>query len=295
MRRTARRHRERLRARRRDDRRGRPRPARPCALPRRPPWRSSPASTTPAMSPPLAALVATHDVRLVVPAHRPRPGDRLGRPGRARAGARARAARPTCAGRWATSTSRTSSSSRTGSPSPRTWLPDDVPGDVRYPLLVKVREGFGSRHIYRADDARAARVPPPARRRSTRWCRSVCLGEEFSIDVFCDVEGRCLNAIPRSMIQSKGGESIKGRSLRDAELIEHGARVAETIGIVGPGERPVLPRAGRLAARDRRQPALRRRLPAAARRGQQVPGARARARPRRAARSRGSASSARAS
>ena len=39
-----------------------------------------------------------------------------------------------------------------GIPSPRTWLPEDVPDDVRYPVLVKVREGFGSRHIYRADD-----------------------------------------------------------------------------------------------------------------------------------------------
>jgi carbamoyl-phosphate synthase large subunit len=36
------------------------------------------------------------------------------------------------------------------------------------------------------------------------------------------------------MLQSKGGESIKGMSLRDPELIAHGARVAETIGIVGP-------------------------------------------------------------
>jgi carbamoyl-phosphate synthase large subunit len=36
------------------------------------------------------------------------------------------------------------------------------------------------------------------------------------------------------MIQSKGGESIKGRSLRDWELIAHGCRVAETIGVRGP-------------------------------------------------------------
>ncbi|HEY7178625.1 MAG TPA: ATP-grasp domain-containing protein [Gaiella sp.] len=120
-----------------------------------------------------------------------------------------------------------------GISSPRTWLPDEVPDDVRYPVLVKVREGFGSRHIYRADDAeqlafhlRATPVESMVQER--------CLGEEFSVDVFCDVEGRCLNAIPRSMIQSKGGESIKGRSLADPELIEHGARVAELVGIVGP-------------------------------------------------------------
>ena len=61
-----------------------------------------------------------------------------------------------------------------------------------------------------------------------------CRGEEFSIDVFCDLDGRCLNAIPRTMIQSKGGESIKGATIDDTELIEHASRVAETVGIVGP-------------------------------------------------------------
>jgi carbamoyl-phosphate synthase large subunit len=120
-----------------------------------------------------------------------------------------------------------------GIPSPRTWLPDEVPADARFPVLVKVREGFGSRHIYRADGPEQLGF----HLRSTpveSMVQECCLGEEFSIDVFCDVDGRCLNAIPRSMIQSKGGESIKGRSLQDRELIEHGAHVAETVGIVGP-------------------------------------------------------------
>ena len=45
-------------------------------------------------------------------------------------------------------------------------------------------------------------------------------GEEFSIDVFCDLDGRCLAAIPRTMIESKGGESIKGMTIKDPDLIE---------------------------------------------------------------------------
>jgi carbamoyl-phosphate synthase large subunit len=117
--------------------------------------------------------------------------------------------------------------------SPRSWAPDDVPADARYPLLVKTREGFGSRHIYRAADQGELdfflRYTPV-----DSFVQEACLGEEFSIDVFCDVDGRCLNAIPRTMIQSKGGESIKGMSIKDDELIAHGARVAETVGIVGP-------------------------------------------------------------
>ena len=59
-----------------------------------------------------------------------------------------------------------------GIQSPRTWLPGEVPADARYPLLVKIREGFGSRHIYRAADADRARRSSSATRRSSRWCRS---------------------------------------------------------------------------------------------------------------------------
>jgi carbamoyl-phosphate synthase large subunit len=121
-----------------------------------------------------------------------------------------------------------------GIPSPASWLPDEVPDDARYPLLVKVREGFGSRHIFRAHDRdelefflRYTQVDS--------FVQTCCAGEEFSIDVFCDLEGRCLNAIPRTMIQSKGGESIKGMTIQDRDLIEFGAHVAEALGLVGPG------------------------------------------------------------
>jgi carbamoyl-phosphate synthase large subunit len=120
-----------------------------------------------------------------------------------------------------------------GLPSPPSWLPADVPDDARFPLLVKVREGFGSRDIYRAAD----RAELEFFLRYTRvdsFVQECCRGEEFSIDVFCDLDSRCLNAIPRTMIQSKGGESIKGTTIKDAELIAHGVRVAETVGIVGP-------------------------------------------------------------
>jgi carbamoyl-phosphate synthase large subunit len=120
-----------------------------------------------------------------------------------------------------------------GIASPRSWPPDEVPGDARYPLLVKARQGFGSRHIFSAADAdqlafflRYTEVESFVQER--------CLGEEFSIDVFCDMDGRCLNAISRTMIESKGGESIKGASIQDRELIEHGRLVAETVGIKGP-------------------------------------------------------------
>jgi carbamoyl-phosphate synthase large subunit len=117
--------------------------------------------------------------------------------------------------------------------SPGTWLPEDLPEEVPYPVLVKARRGFGSRHIYRAHDR--SELDLFLRYTSVdSMVQSVCRGEEFSIDVFCDLDARCLNAIPRTMIESKGGESIKGMTINDAELIEYGRLVSERLRIVGP-------------------------------------------------------------
>ena len=59
-------------------------------------------------------------------------------------------------------------------------------------------------------------------------------GPEFSIDCLSDLDGRCLNAIPRTMIESRGGESIKGTVIVDEELVDLGRRVVELLGVRGP-------------------------------------------------------------
>jgi carbamoyl-phosphate synthase large subunit len=123
---------------------------------------------------------------------------------------------------------------RLGIASPPTWLPSNLPDDPPFPLLVKARLGFGSKHIYRATDREElefflAHTPVES------MVQVSCLGDEFSIDVFCDWEGRCLNSIPRTMIESKGGESIKGMTVDDPSLVELGRRVAEELPLRGPG------------------------------------------------------------
>jgi carbamoyl-phosphate synthase large subunit len=117
--------------------------------------------------------------------------------------------------------------------SPPTWLPGALPDDLVYPVLVKARHGFGSRGIYRCRDRRELEFFLEYAVEDS-MVQACCSGEEFSIDLFCDLDSRCLNAVPRTMIESKGGESIKGMTLRDPELIEVGRHVSETIGLVGP-------------------------------------------------------------
>jgi carbamoyl-phosphate synthase large subunit len=122
---------------------------------------------------------------------------------------------------------------RLGIGSPPTWLPDDASDDLPFPVLVKARVSYGSRNIYRARDAaelefHLERTPVES------MIQYACRGEEFSIDAFCDFDGRCLNAIPRTMIESKGGESIKGQTIRDEELISLACNVAESLPLGGP-------------------------------------------------------------
>jgi carbamoyl-phosphate synthase large subunit len=48
------------------------------------------------------------------------------------------------------------------------------------------------------------------------------------------VDGRCLNAIPRTMLESRGGESIKGVVIDDPELVGFGCTVMEALRVRGP-------------------------------------------------------------
>src|SRR5947209_15281937 len=120
---------------------------------------------------------------------------------------------------------------RQGLPSPPTVLPGEPVES--FPVMVKPRRGSGARSIHRADDAGAAGFFIGYVKEPTMVQRYMD-GPEFSIDCLSDLEGRCLNAIPRTMIESRGGESIKGTVIDDRELVELGRRAVEALGVRGP-------------------------------------------------------------
>ncbi len=119
-----------------------------------------------------------------------------------------------------------------GLPSPPTVLPGEEPQS--FPVMVKPRRGSGARSIHCAAD-RAEMEFFVGYVKEPVMIQRLMGGREFSIDVLCDLDGRCLNAIPRSMLESRGGESIKGQVLADPELVELGCTVAETLRFRGPG------------------------------------------------------------
>ena len=120
---------------------------------------------------------------------------------------------------------------RLGLPSPPTVLPGEPVES--YPVMIKPRWGSGARSIFLAHDAREAEFLAAYIREPAMVQRAMD-GPEFSIDCLSDLDGRCLNAIPRTMLESRGGESIKGTVIADDELIDFGRRVVEALGCRGP-------------------------------------------------------------
>jgi carbamoyl-phosphate synthase large subunit len=126
-----------------------------------------------------------------------------------------------------------------GLPSPPTTLPgpaselEALLEQLVYPVMIKPRKGSGARSIHLANDPAEARffigyVQEPV------MVQRAMNGPELSIDCLGDTNGRCLNAIPRTMIESRGGESIKGTVVADQELVELGATTMEALKIRGP-------------------------------------------------------------
>jgi carbamoyl-phosphate synthase large subunit len=122
---------------------------------------------------------------------------------------------------------------RLGLPSPPTVLAEEDLEALHYPVMVKPRRGSGARSIHLARDADQARFFLDYVDESTMIQRAMG-GPELSIDCLGDLQGRCLNAIPRTMLESRGGESIKGEVVHDDELIELGRRVMEALRVCGP-------------------------------------------------------------
>ncbi len=112
-------------------------------------------------------------------------------------------------------------------------LPDADLEAIDYPVMVKPRRGSGARSIHLARDPDQARFFIEYVREPVMVQRAMA-GPEISIDCLGDMDGRCLNAIPRTMLESRGGESIKGQVIDDREMIDLGRRVVEALRVRGP-------------------------------------------------------------
>jgi carbamoyl-phosphate synthase large subunit len=116
-------------------------------------------------------------------------------------------------------------------PVARTYLPDALPSEPVYPLFIKPRSGRGGVAAFPVRNQHELRffldyVPDPV-------LQPYLSGPEFTIDLFCDFQGRPLSVVPRERVVIRAGVVDRGRTVHDTRLIELGVACARAIECVG--------------------------------------------------------------
>jgi carbamoyl-phosphate synthase large subunit len=112
--------------------------------------------------------------------------------------------------------------------------PTFEPGEVRaedYPLFVKDRFGKGSRGALAV--ASPEELAYVLRRVSDPIVQKLIRAAEYTVDLFADFSGRVLSVVPRERIDVVAGESIIGRTRKDAAVMDAAIRLATALGLKG--------------------------------------------------------------
>jgi carbamoyl-phosphate synthase large subunit len=117
---------------------------------------------------------------------------------------------------------------------PRTELlgPSVDPSSWTYPVIVKPREGSGSRGVVMVDSATQLTELIDLNASSARLIIQEFLpGEEYSVDVLADASGRVVASVPRLRARVDSGVSVGGRTVHDDEVEWFGRAVAQATGV----------------------------------------------------------------
>jgi len=116
---------------------------------------------------------------------------------------------------------------------PKTFLPNKVTySSINYPLIVKPRYGSGSKNTFRVENEKELKffmkyVSEPV-------IQEFVSGKEYTVDLLSNFEGNVLTVVPRERIETFGGESFKGRTVKNYKIIRHAKKLAERLGTIGP-------------------------------------------------------------
>jgi carbamoyl-phosphate synthase large subunit len=109
------------------------------------------------------------------------------------------------------------------------------PGKIkRFPVIAKPRYGKGSEDTFKLDSEKDLAYVNSKFEQGTMIFQEYLAGQEYTIDVLCDLEKKPLIAVPRIRVQTRGGISTIGRIKRDKKIESECLRIAKHVGIRGP-------------------------------------------------------------
>jgi len=99
-----------------------------------------------------------------------------------------------------------------------------------FPLFAKKRYGSGSDGVAKIE----SRLDLDHYFSSAFIAQEYLDGEEYTVDVISDLEGKMLAASPRIRLKTRDGMSVKGITVDDPEIVDYTRRIVEGLLLVGP-------------------------------------------------------------
>jgi carbamoyl-phosphate synthase large subunit len=104
--------------------------------------------------------------------------------------------------------------------------------DIEFPAIIKPRRGSGGINVFEVYSRQEIAVF--SRRIEDPIIQEKVVGQEITIDSLVDMEGRPVKIVPRERLEIIAGESSKGRTIRDKELMELTIKLLLKLKAVGP-------------------------------------------------------------
>ena len=115
---------------------------------------------------------------------------------------------------------------------PQKYTEDDLEEEFIYPVIIKPRDGMGSRGVFKANNKEEGKffykyVENPIAQKFIN-------GEEYTVDLFCDIDGDAITVIPRKRIEVRSGEVSKTSTVKDMDIIKEVIAITKKIKFFGP-------------------------------------------------------------
>lgn len=103
--------------------------------------------------------------------------------------------------------------------------------DYAFPLFIKPENGSSSVNAFKINGERELRfflkyVDKPI-------VQEYIDGTEYTVDCFCDFDGKVITVVPRIRLATRSGEVLKGKIDKNAEIIADVKRLLQTVGFIG--------------------------------------------------------------
>lgn len=118
---------------------------------------------------------------------------------------------------------------------PKTFIKGESINKDFYPLIIKPKAGMGSKSVFKISNEYELKFFESYIENSI--VQQFIEGDEFTVDVLCDLVGQPVYIIPRVRLEVRAGEVSKSRIIKDKKIISITKAIIEQFNEIGSGLR----------------------------------------------------------